>query len=245
MANENLFVDKDEVLPILDDNKDYYPELVGEGKKFKDNSALAKKAVASDIAILQRERENKALRDEMTNLRNELKTRTSIEEFLDKMNTSKKPDENEGTSPAESAGSITNEQIEALIEAKLNSKAEESVSDRNFTEVQEGLLKSLGSDYPQKLKVKAQELGLGEKFLNDLARSSPKAFFTVIGVKSEESVFAPKTKVTSLGSTGSTVKNKKYYDTLKKTLKPEEFWSGKIQNEMFEQAAELGDDFYT
>ena len=65
-------------LPVVDPNKNYLEELVGEGKKFKDPVALARSKVESDRHIAKLESELKAIRTDMN-------SRLSLEDLVTKL----------------------------------------------------------------------------------------------------------------------------------------------------------------
>jgi len=59
---DNLLNQDPPAEPLFDPNKNYYEDLVGQDKKFKDNETLAKAKVQSDIFIKHLERQQDELR---------------------------------------------------------------------------------------------------------------------------------------------------------------------------------------
>lgn len=239
-----------ETVETIDDSKDYLTEYVGTGKKFADASALAKAKAQSDLFIKRMETENKAMRDELTRLSGELKTRTSLDEFLEKVRSAQKEptvttsnQDNQANEPV-----LNEEKIAELIETRLTAKERALQASTNLRAVQEGLIKAYGQDYVPVLSKRAQDLGVDKAFLDNLAQTAPKAFFAALGITLENkqsSIFAPPNTVTSSpSSTNSGAKNEKYYQALRKKLSPAEYYAPAIQNEKFEMAKKLGDSFY-
>lgn len=232
-------------VPTIDPNKDYYAELVGEGKTYKDNLAAGRAIAEKDLFIERLKAETAAMRDELTKAGNEIKTRTSLDEFLNKVKeaqtsqTTRSTENNQGSEPA----ALTEDKIADIIEQRLKAKDTNDRQNTNIQVVQEGLKKVFGPNFISVLEEKTQELGVTKEFLDNLARTAPKAFFSTLGINPTESrsVFAPESTISSK-VTGA-VKNYAYYQELKKKIGSAEFYSPRVQNEMFEQAKKLGDAF--
>src|SRR5688572_23205514 len=69
----------------FDDTKDYFTELVGDGKKFNDEKALAKGKAFADHHISLLEAEKAEMVEEHRKLREELNARAALEELIDQM----------------------------------------------------------------------------------------------------------------------------------------------------------------
>lgn len=215
--------------PIIDENKDYLSELVGEGKKFSDPAALARGKYEADLFV-------ERLKTEMSGLRNELNSRVKMEEFLDKLNsyqTPKSPDA--GQQPPvgakEDGSKLTPEDVLKLVDQReQKQKANENVS-----KVMNKLQESLGPNYATKLKQVTQSLGLSQDHINSLASTSPEALYKLLGLdEKRQDLFQspPHSQVNTLGfkSTGGN-KDWKYFDDIKKK-DARKYWSTPVQNEM-------------
>lgn len=238
-----------EQIETIDPNKDYHSELVGEGKKFADDAALARAKAESDLFIKRLQDENKKVRDELARQAAELKTRTSLDEFLQKVKdgqTAPTGGSNPDTKPDQTI--LNEEKITEIIESRLTAKERTARESANVREVQEGLTKALGGNYVDVLNQKVEELGLDKDTLDALAKRSPKAFFAVLGVTvpAQKTIFnAPNGSVNTPPGHSTGTRNYKYYNELKKKLPADQYYSPAIQNEMFENARKLGDDFYS
>lgn len=264
----NLFENTDtqqKTTPAVDLNETYYDKLVGNGKKFLDNEALAKAKVESDAFILR-------LQEEANGLRNELNTRLSVEEIINKMSSDteehlKKQVNLEQTNQQmlqqqkteENKPSYTQEDIEKLVNAKLTEAENKRVHNANLTLIRETLKNKWGNDYVSQLKAKALELGLGEEFLQNLAKEQPKAFLKLIDANEdkqqhsnnsnassfENKLFSPpsNSRPNTSFTPNSGERTQSYYNKLKST-NPSEYWSPRVQNQMHQDALRLEERFF-
>lgn len=244
--------------PKVPEDKNYLEELVGEGKKFKDVQSLAKGKAEADAYITN-------LLSRVDEMKSELNTRLTLEQFMDKMNQSRQPDGNRESGNDESpvnreeqnqtpnqngAATIKPEDIERIIDERERKK----VADRNVNEVKERLRQTFGDNYVKELDSRASELGIDRAYLNNLASTSPKAFFRLIGERSQDnsndsaSLFGGRTNVNS-----ETLVNKdgrkpgertaSYYAEIKKK-NPSLYWSPEIQIAKHKDAMKLGERFF-
>jgi hypothetical protein len=237
----------DTAAPVVDPNKDYLPELVGEGKKYKDPSALAYAAVHKDAHISQLEKETKELREELVK-------RATLEEVMTRISQNKPVENKQVITPAEASQpeSLTKEQLESLIAEQIARTRSEDTAKSNFDKVKDALQKAWGSDYQSKLDAKAKELGLGRDWMNQIAGSQPKAFLTLVGVDAKVAPGAVSPfDVSAAGVNTAALQNnshrgerkKSYYDAMKNTDR-NKYLSKEVQKEMYDQAMKLGIDYF-
>ena len=139
-----------------------------------------------------------------------------------------------------------NDDIEAKIRSTVEQLSEEQKRTANTQKVDAVLLEKFGeaekaTDF---LKNKAMELGLGVKFLTDLAASSPTAFFATVGIDTTtqpKSDPAPKNTVNTAALQGTAVKPNTYawYQQLRRDNKAL-YNSAKIQLQMHQDASKPG-----
>lgn len=235
-----------------DDNNvseaDYLSELVGEGKKFKDEQALAKSVKFKDEHIAKLERE-------MANAREEISKRATLEEFLDKIESrSRTPNQEqlgEGDGNQEGATSLTPEAIKALVkQATLEERTQATEQQNLMASVQE-LQKAWGQNWQQKLVEKRNELGLSEEFMNSIAFKSPKALLNLVGVNQspvgrnqEPNLYVPpRNQMANASDTNSGGKNKAYWDKMQKT-DPILYRSAAMTAERHRVAQQMGRKFF-
>jgi hypothetical protein len=233
----------------IDPTKNYYEELVGEGKKFSDNEALAKSIVHKDSFI-------ERLKAEQAGLRQELNTRVKMEEFIDKMNTLsqvKSPSNGQdspGRTTEDNPKGLTDEDLNKLLDTKLSEREKQLKATLNVEQVKQKLQEALGPQYATKLEQMTNTLGLSREYLNSIASTSPAAFLKLVGIeekKSRDDIFTPpprsQVNPDTQVSFNSGSRNVKYYENLFNN-DPEKYWSPKVQNEMHADRKKLGARFY-
>lgn len=236
---DNIFDLPDDNIVTIPEDVDYVDQLVGDGKKFKDISALAKGKAESDAYIA-------ALRKQLEETNKELSTRMTLEKFLEAQKTGR-------SEPPVTPPVPGGDDQRGLDEATLLSKMEEILSRRdsqklqetNLQRVQRVLQESHGSDYAKVVNHKAQELGMTGQELTALAARSPNAFFQLVGVSEDErplqGAVIPRNQVNSLAQPGNmSVRDQKYYDRMKQT-DPKKYNAPSTTSDMIRDLAALGE----
>ena len=244
---QSLFSDQETPDQTIED-KDYASELIGDGKRFKDISALARAKVESD-AFIER------LKAENAEMRGALKGEAKITEFLDKLNTMNKPPLGNASSDdnqSSQSNQNQNTQIKSLsleeVQAMLDEREKRSKEEQNLSYVNTEVRKAFGANAGSVLKAKAAELGMTEQDLTDLAKVRPAAFLKLVEASVQGTTGqAPRSSVntTSISNQPTGTKNNKYYTELRKKMGDADFFKPSIQNEMFRSAKELGEAFYS
>ena len=221
-------------------------QLVGDGKKFKDVEALALGKVESDKYVTDLQNQLSEATGKLTeqdyakNLLDQLQAQGTNTNPVNPVETivSTKPDDNTPSKASE-------DDLRNLVEKALEDREVKSKADKNLQIVREALEKEYGTEATNKLKAVASELGLTESYIDTIASQSPAAIFQLIGTASKE--FQPSVNTTvrtegvNLSSTNK--RNSKFYSDLYK--QDRKTWSSlEVQNQMVEDAAKLGSDFY-
>lgn len=257
--NETLFVadlkaPTDQGVVAGDEDKDFYSELVGEGKKYKDEKALAK-AVAHANAHIAR------IEAEQADLRLDLAQRLTLEEAVERMtkqnNQVASLDEantNAGSSDhnanvSEIKPGMSLEEIQALIDSKITEKEQARTQQSNISGVKQELRNVWGDSYLNVLKSKTEELGVDQSFLDNLAASHPRAFLELVGARAKQGQSGvnspPMSQVNSSAmSNQSNSRDQAYYRNLRRS-DPKAYWSARIQSQIHKDAAALGDKFFS
>jgi hypothetical protein len=228
-------------LEPIDPNKDYLAELVGEGKKFVDNAALARAKAEADRHILRLENEAKGIKAD-------LDKRITMEELLTKLSLPKPQEtvaapatEQSGTS-TETAPPPTPTDVQALVQAELKKLVSANTQQTNLDTARGKLREVFGDNYPDVLTAKAKELGVGLEFLDGLAKTQPTAFLKL--VEADKPAAPVSTGTPRMGTIGDPTragpvdpgfKNQSYYLKLQST-DPKKFWDSKTQLEMHDMA---------
>lgn len=237
----------DDLVAYPDKSKDWLTELVGEGKKFADEKALAYAKAQSDAFIEQLQKENARLRGELTGKKTLDDVLTAIEKKA------KQPEV--GTQPTESAdgNKLTPEVLDEVLNKKLSAAVsnlkKESQAEANVNRVVSELTKTWGKDYAARLEQETKKLDLGKDFVTQLARERPEALLVLLGVKGQEqsrTVQSPASTVNTQGMPTDKFSGEKtlaYYQKLKKENRAK-YESPAIQNEMHAQALKLREAFF-
>lgn len=236
---------KTDDLPVIDPEKDYFTDLVGEGKKYTDQRAAGRALMEKDLFIERLKRENAGIRQELS-------SRAAIEDTLKKIDEKIQPREtppNHGGDRVveQQAPTVDPQTLEAKIAELMNQRDTQRTLESNERAVQDRLRKVFGDNYQTHVSQKASELGVGTEFLSDLARRQPQAFFAILGVDENKPIdrqVVPPQATFRPTSGANGMKTYSYYENIRKT-NPSEYWKPAVQNEMFRQLEELGqEDFY-
>jgi len=223
----------------------YKDALVGEGKKFKDEEALARAKWESDQFIKKVTAENEQMRKELA-------TRMTLEEFWEKTKTTQsKTNEDDGDTLRREPVAQTNapkpEDIVEMVRRELTEEKTKSQKAQNVEYVRQELTKTWGPDFSEKLARKAAELGSTPEFLGSMAETQPKAFLALMvgqptGKPATNDYVPPRSAVTSPTQIGNQ-RNFAYYEKMRKE-NSNLYWTPRVQNEIYKAAKELGEDFY-
>lgn len=223
-------------------------ELVGEGKKFATVEDLAKKIEHQDSFIEQIKSENATLRAELEQALAGSDRKAVLEKIMASL-TNNTTDEGE-TKPNQppdkgkdnSSASLSHDDVVKILEAREREAREA----RNYSAAIEPVKKVYGEKTEETLAAKAQELGLTVEELTNIAKRSPQAFQSLVGVSRDSTTRSmtnhPSKNSASAGSESGGVRNKAYYDNLKKEMGIRNFiLDSKLQVQMHKDRMELGD----
>jgi hypothetical protein len=191
------------------------------------------------------DRHIKHIETENTGMREDLKTRTTLEELIAKTTAPN------NVSPAQQVNSqeATSEvDIEKRIEAKFSNLLAEQTHKQNIDQVTAELRKAWGNDYYAKAQAKARELGESEADLSDLAKRKPKVFLKLM-LGDERTVFNPAPPANQYRpTTESNRSGTKTWATFQKLKaeNPSAYWSIEVQKELHklnDEYAARGEDF--
>ena len=168
----------------IDPEKDYTAELVGEGKTYADAKALARATVEKEYFIQQ-------LKQELTELREDLRTRKTVEDAVKTLSNANSTSNSENVGNTAESGS--GKTPVALDEETFNLRVRETVAStlkaeqsalneqRNIETVRSSLEQAWGKDFATKLTSVAEEIGASQDYLMGIAKTSPKAFLKLVG----------------------------------------------------------------
>lgn len=255
--NDDLFEDhEEEFVPTqIDPDKDYFSELVGEDRKYRDEKALAR-------AIMEKDQFIERLKQETKGLREELNTSTNLDQFLTKLEQqnsgSVRESGTEGgdTTPPQNQKTdqqFTTEDIDRLIESKVSQREQQRIQERNLADVKNTLTETFGSDYTSKLNEVSKALDMSPEDMTQMAKTKPKAFLRLVAASEvrqettpqqrDQGLFTPP-QGTARGVEDKPVKRTKaFYDKIRRA-EPTRYWSPAVQNQMHQDAISMGDEFF-
>ena len=245
MTDNLLDKTDDDNLPEADPNKDYLTELVGEGRKFKDQQALAKSKYEADqyIEILKRRLDEG--RAAFLKEREENTTKASLEELTKRIEERLKS--NAETEVKSETNQFDPKQIESLVTTKLLEHEVTRTETNNFNLVKGKLQQRYGENYKEALGKQIEELDMTEATLNEMARRQPKVLLRTLGLDkdSEQQQFQSPPRgqrSNAFTPSGPAKRTWSYYQNLKKT-KPDIWFDRSTAIQMQKDAIELGEAF--
>lgn len=228
---------------IQEPNKDYFSDLVGEDKKYKDQQALAFSRLKADEHIQK-------LETEMSELRKDLQARTTLAELTDKwaqmqtQTTERRVDDDNQLQQKDS--DLTPEKIDSIFNTRLTEYEKTKARQANANLVKTELKKTLGDNYSSKLKDELNRLGISDEYANRMAEEQPQAFLKLVSPSpNRDDRFAapPRSTVAVPFAPSNTERTNSYYEKIR-TSDPNLYWSPKVQNQLHDDAIRLGEKFF-
>jgi hypothetical protein len=227
-----------------------FEDLVGEGKKYKDNDAAAK-------AIAEKDRFIEQLKGELKGIRTELQTRLTLEQAIDKLTVQAPPPSpsRDGTPPSEpdhqAQPAITPEAISEIVTKTMTESEKKKTRASNIAFVEQKLQEAFGPNFKRTITEQAGKLGIDKDWAMQVAADQPQAFLRMFDVSPQPqsnaaAVTAPRSSVASdafnfrpnMGE-----KRMSHYEQIRRT-DPAKYWSPAIQNEIHREAQKQGEAFF-
>jgi len=246
MADQDLLSGGDQ--PIVDPAKDYFAELVGENKKFKDERALARGKYEADMFIEHKNREFDALREEYLRLREDYNSRAKLEELVDQLSKPRQQSDHDDTlTVSENKPVFDPEQLGNIISSKVQEIEQGKKQEENFRLVQDKLRQRYGSNYDDVVKQQIEELGITRDRLNEMAKKEPKLLIRTLGldrdIPQEQFQAPPRSQQRSDSFAPSLQKRTwAFYQKMKKE-EPARYLDSKTQVQLMRDRAALGTEF--
>lgn len=226
----------------FDENKDWLSELVGEGKKYKDQGAAAKALAFGQHHIQSLEYENKGLREELTKVLERSRAQASLQEMVDQIKQEQvaQPQQQE----AQKQPTIDPTAVESLIDRRLTERETSRKEQENFQLVKDKLEEKWGRNYHEPLNREMRRLGLDN--VDDLAKRSPQLLIEALGLtKQQDNSFqAPPGTSQRFVPQGQPKRDWDYYEDLRRK-DPVKYYSGETTRQMQEDYQRMGKDFET
>ena len=245
MTESLLDGDKTEEITI-DPNKKYLEELVGPGKKYADQEALAKAYAHADSMIKIKNAREDELRKDYLKVREELMAKAKLEDLVNQLQTKQQQSPNSDTQQ-QKENTPQPIDIDKILTEKLTAYELANKQRENQRIVKERLTQRFGTNYQNTVKQQIQELDITEEQFNQMAQNNPKLLFKTLDLDAKPEQFnaPPRTMNRSDSFSAPNRQQKKtwsYYQELKKS-DPVAYRSPKITNEMQQSYQQLGAEF--
>lgn len=188
-------------IPIIED-KDYYAELVGEDKPYKDNSALSKAVVHKEAFIQKLQSELKDVRGLLDKRLSEDDTQARLQATLEQL--TKLTERPVGTPSNEDLlreqdhpKPVSPEEIRKIAEDQFRNLERTRQRQENAAFVAKELRERFGGDHVTVLRDRAKALNLTEQDINEMAAERPMVLLELAG--------KPASKPQELGAPQSSV----------------------------------------
>lgn len=240
---ENIFDLPTDTDVTIDPSVDYLDQLVGEGKKFKSPSELAKGKAESDRYI-------EFQKTEVARLKQELAARESVETLITKMKSvSQTPTEpNVSSTPGAGSEVLDDSSLEARLLSILEKRDATRLTETNVSKVERVLGEQFGAkeNVQAVLNKKSRELGMTGKQLQQIAETSPEAFFKLIDADVPHTPMAgaaPRSGVNTTANSTTGLRNAAFYEKMKRE-NPKQYFDAKTTVQQIKDARELGDKYF-
>ncbi len=218
------------------------------GENWKDVEVLAKGKLEADAYIAQLEEQAKQLREDqakqdyakqlLEQLQNKATEPTPVKSEAPK-------DDKGGThTDGNTQPKVGGDDLKSLVSETMTALEKEKAIQANVSFVSQELEKTHGTEATAFVTKKAQELGMTVARLEEIAKESPTAFFTLIGEAKKEMPSMLKGTIRTEGAnlTNTSERNWNYYQELRRKNKSL-YFDPKTQQQMFEDRRRLGKNF--
>lgn len=227
----------------------YRDLLVGEGKKFKDDEAVAKGKYESDNMIEILKRTNDEFRTDILKLNAELAAKANLEEQINQITAQQRNSNNQQTQVNEvKAPAIDTKQVSDLVSNQLKALKAAEQEQANTNLVVKTLKEQFGDNYQTPVKKQLETLGLTETTFNDLARNNPTFLLKALGADkpAQQEQFQSPPRNERRGDTftpqGGAKRTWSFYQKMKQE-NPALYRSPKTNVDMHNDMMTLGDEF--
>lgn len=246
---EDLFSQDDNLETQIDNNKNWFEELVGENKKFKTPADLAKGKAESDHYIRILEKRLDDLRNDYTSLRNDATSRANLEQLVNQLREAQRPasSDNQNANEDMSNKPVFNpDEVKSMISNELQEFEKKRSAEQNYKLVSDKIRQHFGNNYQSALTQQISELGMSPEEFNDLARRNPNLVLRTLGLDrpATQDTFQPPPRGSQQTSFTPTTEKRtwSYYQKMKRE-NPAQYHNPKTAIQMEKDYLALGTEF--
>lgn len=230
---------KEEIIPTFED-------LVGEGKKYADNEALAKSKYHADKHISNLENELRELREDLSKRE---QVQDLISKFEQKLGTSTPREEPTPVEqPVETNKGLSEQDVQSLVDKYVSEKETKRTREGNIDDAKKKLRELYGDKYADILKARSQELGMSIERMTELAAESPNALIKLVSDNHDkkEDLVSPLrgSRIQSSAQPKGDVRNYAYWQKMRKE-NPRLYHDPKMSWQRMKDSSDMGDAFYS
>lgn len=232
----------------IDPNKTYYEDLVGDGKTFKDNEALAKGKYMADMHIKLLEKRMDELRADYLKVQEQGQTQAKLEELIKTLETRPASSANPSERGSDNKPTFDLNEIDTLMSKKLEqglTAYEQANRQKENTKIVVDKLKErYGSNYQDTVKQQIQSLGMTEEMFNTMVKDAPSALLRTLGIdgQTRENFQSPPRSENQFQFRGAPKRTWAYYEEMKRK-NPRLYYNPKTLTQLEKDALALGDAF--
>lgn len=188
---DNLLDDKSE--PAFDETKNYFEDLVGEGRKFKDEKELAKSKILGDLYIKDIVRQKDELANSYIELKAQYDAQAKLVDLVDRIGDQKRTNNDDTLNVIKNVpdNSIDLDSLDKRFEQLFSKREKVQIENENLKKSQKMLREGLGDNYVNVIRSRIDDLDLSEEDVNALAKRSPKTLARVLGIELEQKSNTP------------------------------------------------------
>ena len=237
-----------EGVPATDKTPSLLEDLVGEGKKYATPEELAKSRLEADKHIEQIQSENKRMREELAELEKKANSSKTIEDVLKALQT------RDSSSTTDNQTGENGVDIASTVKELFDKERGEQTAAQNRAEVNSKVLEYFKGDTAkakEHMQRALKEAGLNGQTFAQLTNQSPAAALRILNINSSNQSrsnvsMTDRADVNTSYTGGEAVRNMEYYNRLKKEMGVAKFYSDiKLQQQLFKDAEQLGQSFYS
>jgi hypothetical protein len=219
------------------------------GEKWGDPEVVAKGKVEADAHILALEGQLSQMREDLgkqdyaaellTQLQNKATDSTDVQIAASNNNNISGTETVEHTSDT-----VSEDDLKSLVEKTLTERDAKTATDNNLADVATHLESLYGTEADANVMKKAEELGMTWESIKDIAKTSPAAFFALLGEAKAPVKNLSQGSIRTDGvmqqNTGE--RNWAYYSSLRRENKSA-YYTPKVQQQLLEDKKRLGSKF--
>jgi hypothetical protein len=247
---DELFKQDDQSIQS-DPSKNYFEELVGEGKKFKSPEDLARGKFESDSYIRILERRLDDIRNDYLKLDSDYKSRAKLEEIVDQLSNNRQAQSGSEQTQSErgedTAQKFDPKQVENLVSSEIQKYETQKKQQDNYNFLENKLKERYGDSYKTAFRSQLDKAGISEDLAKNLAVNHPNVLLKAIGFDNEprenyQNPIIGTQRSEAFTPTTGPKRTWTYYEKMRKE-QPELYRQPKIAVQMQEDYRTLGKDF--